>query len=184
MLLLIKKYMNKFFISFIFECGKTILLFLLGFLVLSEKISYADLKKESPKLNEEKDILMISEQFRNLRAIKGHFEGGAWNKKVDSWHSEKHLALMQLAAYAEVEQLSQTELETLLGKADKMGEKKNFPSSFWEQIEWINVEDVNASDFFENQLVMVYHLRGQHDQCVFYFLKGRVKGYGWLFAYE
>lgn len=45
-----------------------------------------------------KDLDITAGEFRRLRAVRGHFQGGRWNPDVDSWNGRKHQAMMALGA--------------------------------------------------------------------------------------
>jgi len=38
----------------------------------------------------------IADEFKKVRKIKGHFDGGAWNDEVDKWMGRKHRLMIKL----------------------------------------------------------------------------------------
>ena len=38
----------------------------------------------------------MADEFKRLRAIEGHFDGGAWNDDVDEWMGRKHRLMIEL----------------------------------------------------------------------------------------
>ena len=41
-------------------------------------------------------VEQIADEFKKVRGIKGHFEGGAWNDEANKWMGRKHRLMIEL----------------------------------------------------------------------------------------
>ena len=110
-------------------------------------------------------------EFRRLREVKGHFQGGPeWIADVDTYGGRKHVLMQSLAAA--LAKSSAARVLELLGEADAKAEPD---SPLWAQ--------VRATE--TGAYLLIYRWRGDHD--FLYFLvdgSGHVARSSWWMAYE
>lgn len=110
-------------------------------------------------------------EFRRLREVKGHFQGGPeWIPDVDTWGGRKHV-LMQSLGNALLKGTEAHVVETM-GEPDAKAEPGTL---LWRQVRAPETEGH----------LLIYRWRGDHD--FLYFLvdgSGRVARSGWWMALE
>lgn len=121
----------------------------------------------------------LSRAFRTLRAVRGHFDGGAWNDDVDRWQGRKHVVMQALAA----------RMLAVLASTARLRQQMGEPDSRWtppmaehtraiEQAQWQGAAGGEAA------MLWLYRWRGTHDQLVLAVENDRVAAVGWLYQWE
>lgn len=116
-------------------------------------------------------------QWRELRALRGHFDGAAWNADVDRWQGRKHVLMQTLAAQALDERLARDALTQRMGAPDaswRAGQPEH--ASAIEQAQWRGGTP--------GAELLVYRWRGEHDRLLFALDNGHVVATGWLMVHE
>jgi hypothetical protein len=65
----------------------------------------------------------IASEFRKVRKIKGHFDGGAWNDAVDHWMGRKHRLMIELGSRLSESKYKKDDIITQLGQPDRIAGK-------------------------------------------------------------
>jgi hypothetical protein len=70
----------------------TLLVALAAALILSAAGAASEEPVTAPKDTGFTDVPLenLAAQFREIRKIEGHFDGGTWNDEVDRWEGRKH----------------------------------------------------------------------------------------------
>lgn len=106
-----------------------------------------------------KEILGIINQYKNLKTKKGHFNGGEWNDELDKWNGKLHNIMIKLGEN--------------LGKPDyKCSDIINF----------LGDPDEIKKDIEEEHLI--YYWRGKHDYLYFICKNGFIQKSEWYYSYE
>ena len=122
----------------------------------------------------------MAAEFRELRAIPGHFGGGKPDPRVDHWQGRKHQLMQLLGPFALEQKLSLEQLEQLLGPPDRHFTPQDpHYSSFAEHIEW----QAGSGATTPGEL-LIYDFRSGHDQMIFSQQNNEVSALGWFHAYE
>ncbi len=120
----------------------------------------------------------LAADFRVLRKIKGHFDGGKWNDEVDLWMGRKHRLMLELGIRLAKGKYQKSDIIRLLDPPDQTAPKGD------ELYRRITGLPGNDSPSFAPDEYLVYYWRGTHD-----FLYCACKGNtivhcGWWHAYE
>jgi hypothetical protein len=120
----------------------------------------------------------VADEFRGLRAIKGHFEGGAWNDDLDKWMGRKHQLMIQLGERLGTGEYSRAEIVQWLALPDQIAREGD---------EFFNL--VSSLPAFEkptagSQELLIYYWRGAHDFLYFTVRGETVANAGWWYAGE
>ena len=120
----------------------------------------------------------MADEFKDLRAIEGHFDGGAWNDDVDEWMGRKHQLLIELGDTLGGGAHSRTQVIDLLGAPDAIAREGD---ALYDLIRERAEFERPAGDAYA---FLVYHWRGEHD--LFYLtVRGEtILGAGWWYAGE
>lgn len=121
-----------------------------------EKTSQPPVESEPPPANELKSL---SQQYLELRKIKGHWGGGDYVADVDSFNGRKQKVMERLG--------------------ERLGIKGN-PRS--QVIQWMGEPDVKKTEGTTEQ--WIYYWRGDHDYLIFVLDNGLVTKSEWYYAYE
>jgi hypothetical protein len=117
-------------------------------------------------------------EFRSLRAIQGHFDGGEWNDDVDRWMGKKHALMIELGERLGAGAYSRAQAVDLLGEPDAIAQEGD---ALYDQIR-------NRGEFVEppgsGYVFLVYHWRGEHDFLYLIVQGKKVVGTGWWYAGE
>ena len=117
-----------------------------------------------------------AEEFKTLRAIAGHFGGGAWNDAVDKWNGKKHQVMQELSTQVIQGDYQAEQLITLMGRPDRVwSEADEGYSHLLRHTEW---QGPAQGEFW------AYYWRGPHDQLLFALKAGKVTAAGWLLSWE
>ncbi|MDZ7296263.1 MAG: hypothetical protein ONB14_12690 [candidate division KSB1 bacterium] len=120
----------------------------------------------------------LAAEFRSLRPIKGHFEGGTWNDDVDKWMGRKHQLMIQLGSHLGSGEYSQSQVIQLLAAPDLIAHEGD---------ELYNL--VNSLPDFEKPATgpyefLIYYWRGSHDFLYFTSQGETIINSGWWYAGE
>lgn len=93
--------------------------------------------------------------FRELRPIKGQFEGGGWVEEVDAWNGRKHQLMQDIADELNRARHSEADIIQLLGEPDQTIQKgEELYSTLYPEPS--QTTGVSAQ-------ILIYHWRGNHD---------------------
>ena len=120
----------------------------------------------------------LAAEFRELRKIKGHFDGGTWNDDVDRWLGRKHRLMMELGSRLSKGKYHKHDIPRLLDPPDQSAGKGD------ELYRRVSELPGNDSLSYTPDEYLVYYWRGRHDFLYFACLDGRVAGSGWWYALE
>ena len=125
-----------------------------------------------------------AQEWRQLRLLKGHFEGGPWNEAIDRWQGRKHQLMLALAADLLSRSARTDEVLKKLGRPDaqllpRHPAYKNAASQLTSVSPAGPLTGTTGAPTF-----WLYHWRGHHDQLVFSVSQGRVSATGWLHTFE
>ncbi|MDQ1351631.1 MAG: hypothetical protein QG657_1936 [Acidobacteriota bacterium] len=99
----------------------------------------------------------LAADFRVLRKIKGHFDGGKWNDEVDLWMSRKHRLMLELGYRIPKGNYLKSDIIRLLDPPDQTAPKSD---DLYRQITGLPGND---SPSFAPDEYLVYYWRGTHD---------------------
>ncbi len=117
-----------------------------------------------------------AEQFQALRAVKGHFNGGTWNDRVDTWNGEKHQVMQSLQAQILRGEKQAADVTRLFGEPEQI-----WPESAEQYTQLVQRAQWQGRPTGE---LWAYYWRGQHDQLLIALKDGKVTAAGWLMAWE
>lgn len=120
----------------------------------------------------------LADAFKDLRAIRGQFEGGTWNDDVDRWMGKKHALMVELGDRLGGGAYSRSQVVDLLGAPDAIAREQD---ALYDQIRG-RAEFEGPSD--RGDEFLVYYWRGEHDFLSFTAQGERVLGAGWSYAGE
>jgi hypothetical protein len=103
----------------------------------------------------------LATEFRKLRKIKGHFQGGKWNKDTDGWMCRKHRVMIELGRRLVNNSFKLKDILRLLGEPDKIKHKKK-----------------------DGGETLVYYWRGNHDYLMFTCKDQLIVHSYWWYAFE
>ncbi len=132
----------------------------------------------------EGDVDRWSNEFKLLRSVHGHFDGGAWTASVDRWGGHKHQLMQCLAARAGATSVPTDRLKAWMGLPDTV-QRCPSPScdAVTREIEGTSDARSAPGNTARSQL-WVYHWRGVHDRLVFTVERGKVTGARWAYVHE
>jgi hypothetical protein len=120
----------------------------------------------------------IAAEFRNLRTIKGHFEGGTWNDDVDKWMGRKHQLMVQLGSRLGAGEYSKAQVIQWLGSPDLTARQGD---DLFDLASSLPKFEKPATGSYE---LLVYHWRGTHDFLYFTSQGETIINSGWWYAGE
>lgn len=128
-----------------------------------------------------KDVTQLSDSelpklLRELRGVKGHFEGGAWNNATDKWQGTKHVVMQRLGEKIWQEKASAAQIKQALGAPDAQ----------------LNMSDAKAKIIVEQSQwkgtpegkLWLYHWRGTHDQLAITVANKKITALAWFYQGE
>jgi hypothetical protein len=130
----------------------------------------------SPSTSEAVEV--IAEELRSLRAIKGHFEGGVWDDRVDQWGGRKQELMTQLGSRFGLGTNTNAQVVDLLGPPDQIVREGD---RLFEMVARQSIPERSAHDSLE---LLIYYWRGAHDFLYFRSNGRNILGSGWWYAYE
>jgi hypothetical protein len=131
----------------------------------------------------------MAAEFRRLRTVVGHFDGGDWNDDVDRWMGKKHALMIELGERLGAGAYSRAQAVDLLGAPDAIAQEGD---ALYDQIrnrgEFKGPADGGA-DVPRNVGLhpyefLVYHWRGEHDFLYLIAREEAILGAGWWYAGE
>jgi len=109
----------------------------------------------------------LAAQFREIRKIKGHFDGGSWNDEVDHWNGRKHRLMMELEIRLSKGKYQKSDIIRLLQPPDQTARKDD---ELYRRISQLPGNDTQSSPPDE---YLVYYWRGEHD-FLYFTCKGNI----------
>lgn len=149
-------------------------------------IASNDFEKDSKKMDfAHVPIEEIAVEFRKIRKIKGHFNGGKWNDEVDKWMGRKHRLMIELGLRISGDKYKKGDIIRLLDQPDHIVHKgddlfkliisqKKYDSSPQEY-------DSSTTTLYE---FLIYYWRGKHDFLFFTCRNSVIIQSGWWYAGE
>ncbi len=124
------------------------------------------------------DFENLAAEFRSLRTVKGHFEGGPWNADVDKWMGRKHEVMIQMASRLGTGGCRRREVIQWLGPPDLIA-REGDPT----------FDLINRSPRFGKPAkgpyeLLIYYWRGMHDFLYFTSQGETMVNSGWWYAGE
>ena len=110
----------------------------------------------------------LGAELQRLRAIPGHFGGGAWHADVDAFGGRKHVVLQQLGQ--RLATAPRARIEAVMGAPDAVAHAGD---PMWQ----LAAPAAGAT-------LLVYHWRGEHDFLYFELAGDASVRSGWWMAYE
>ncbi|KAF9899646.1 hypothetical protein BX616_002909 [Lobosporangium transversale] len=122
------------------------------------------------------EIRALGKTFQKLRKIKGHFDGGEYNKAVDAYNGEKHQVMKKLAEAFGRPSVSSVDIVSTMGPSDEI------PEHILAELKRSAPQVTPPTNF----KYLLYKWRGYHDYLWFRInLKNNhVFNSDWYFAYE
>jgi len=118
----------------------------------------------------------LAAEYRRLRLVKGHFEGGTWNDDVDKWMGRKHQLMIQLGALLGTGECSRAEVIRLLADPDRIVRAGD---ELFDLVSSLPDFEEPAAGPYE---LLIYHWRGQHDFLYFTCQGETIANSGWWYA--
>ena len=124
------------------------------------------------------DVETVAAEFRELRQVRGHFQGGEWCRDVDAWGGRKHRAMEALRQALGQPGTPLARVLSLMGTPEvRMGEPgPSLPES--EALLWRLAAPVSGEE------LLIYEWRGRHDFLYFWIRDGQVSRCDWWMALE
>jgi len=120
----------------------------------------------------------IAAEFRNLRTIKGHFEGGTWKDDVDKWMGRKHQLMIQLGSRLGAGEYSKTQIIQWLGSPDLIAREGD---DTFDLVSSLPKFEKPATGPYE---LLIYYWRGTHDFLYLTSQGESIINSGWWYAGE
>lgn len=120
----------------------------------------------------------VADEFRRLRAIRGHFDGGAWNDDVDKWMGRQHALMIELGDRLGKGVYGRTRVVDLLGAPDAIAREGD---ALYDLIRDRGEFERPAGGAYE---FLVYHWRGERDFLYMTAQGETILGAGWWYAGE
>ena len=126
-----------------------------------------------------------AQEWRHLRTVRGHFEGGSWNEPVDRWQGRKHRLMQAWAARLLTRRASESELLRTLGQPDSL--LRPADPAYASAAAALRADAEGAAQpaaLASRPELWLYNWRGSHDQLVLGVQGGHLRATGWLHAHE
>jgi hypothetical protein len=120
----------------------------------------------------------LAAEFRRLRAVQGHFQGGRWNADVDAWAGRKHQIMIELGSCLGWAGCRRGQVTDLLGPPDLLVGPGHLV--FDRVIREAEFEKPRGKPY----KLLIYYWRGAHDLLYFASSGGAILGSGWWHAYD
>lgn len=118
-----------------------------------------------------------SREYRALRSVRGHFDGGAYDETVDRWQGRKHVLMQQLAGELLRERATTAQVRERMGEPDAALDARAPANAKL-------LQRVTAEGTARPDAIWLYRWRGARDQLAFALTGGRVIATVWLYEYE
>ncbi len=133
-----------------------------------------------------------AQEWRELRRLKGHFEGEPWNEALDRWQGRKHQLMLEFAADLLRRRARTNDVLQTLGRPDaqlapqdpayeKAARQRTQVAPLLAPPAAPTVTDKRST---RAPSLWLYHWRSTHDQLVLSLHQGRVSATGWLHDFE
>jgi hypothetical protein len=160
--------------------AKRLMIVLAAALILSAAGAAGDEPVTAPKDTGFPDVPLenLAAQFREIRKIKGHFDGGTWNDDVDHWEGRKHRLMMELGIRLSTGKYQKSDIIRLLEPPDQIARKGD---ELYRRITELpgNIT-INAAPVE----YLLYYWRGTHDFLYFTCRDDALVDSGWWYAME
>lgn len=126
-------------------------------------------------------------EWRALRGVRGHFEGGAFNEAVDRWQGRKHVLMQQLAQALLAERASAAQLRARMGEPDAVLDARAPAQARLLQRAADAAVPPGAlaqRGAARPEALWLYRWRGARDQLAFALTADRVVATAWLYEWE
>ena len=123
-------------------------------------------------------IEKLAAEFKKIRKMKGHFDGGKWNPGVDQWRGRKHKLMIELGTRLANGKYHERDINNLLGQPDQNVKKGH---DLFELITGQPGYDSLTTGAYE---FLVYYWRGKHDFLFFTCQDNVIVNSGWWYAGE
>lgn len=120
------------------------------------------------------DVETTAARYRELRALRGHFDGGTWRAELDRWQGDKHRVMVRLGESLGREGVKAKEVRRLMGKPDRIA-RDDLPG--WEETR-AQLPELKTRELW------IYHWRGEHDYLAFAVDGAKVAAAQWYLAGE
>ena len=118
----------------------------------------------------------IAAEFRSLRTLKGHFEGGIWNDDLDKWMGRKHQLMIQLGSRLGAGEYSKAQVIQLLAPPDLTASEGD---DLFDLVSSLPEFEKPATGPYE---FLIYYWRGMHDFLYFTSQGETIIVSGWWYA--
>jgi hypothetical protein len=118
----------------------------------------------------------IAAEFRSLRTIKGHFEGGTWNDDLDKWMGRKHQLMIQLGSRLGTGEYSKAQVIQLLAPPDLTAREGD---DLFDLVNSLPEFEKPATGPYD---LLIYYWRGTHDFLYFTSRGQTIINSGWWYA--
>jgi hypothetical protein len=118
----------------------------------------------------------IAAEFRSLRTLKGHFEGGTWDDDLDKWMGRKHQLMIQLGSRLGAGQHSKAQVIQLLAPPDLTASEGD---DLFDVVSSLPEFEKPATGPYE---LLIYYWRGMHDFLYFTSQDETIINSGWWYA--
>jgi hypothetical protein len=120
----------------------------------------------------------LAAEFRRLRAVQGHWQGGPANPEVDAWNGRKHQVMIELGSALGGGECGREQAIELLGPPDLIAGRGD--TEFDVVSRQYDFQAPTVADY----KLLIYQWRGTHDYLYFVVDDQTVFGSGWWYAYE
>lgn len=118
----------------------------------------------------------IAAEFRSLRTLKGHFEGGTWNDDLDKWMGRKHQLMIQLGSRLGAGEYSKAQVIQLLAPPDLVASEGD---DLFDLVNSLAEFEKPSTGPYE---LLIYYWRGRHDFLYFTSQGETIVNSGWWYA--
>jgi hypothetical protein len=121
-------------------------------------------------------LVDIAAEFRSLRTIKGHFEGGTWDDDLDKWMGRKHQLMIQLGSRLGTGEYSEAQIIQLLAPPDLTAREGDALFDLVGSLAEFEEPTTGPYD------LLIYYWRGSHDFLYFASRGQTIISSGWWYA--
>lgn len=120
----------------------------------------------------------IAAEFRTLRKLKSHFNGGTWNNDADRWNGRKHRLMIEMKARLFKNHNRKSDVIRLLDSPDRITRKGD---TLFHRL--IDTTRNDTSPLIPDEL-LIYYWRGEHDFMFFSCKDSTIQNCRWWHAWE
>lgn len=118
----------------------------------------------------------IATEFKSLRTVRGHFDGGSWNEDLDEWMGRKHYLMIQLGSLLGAGDYGKAQVLQLLDPPDLVVHQGD---DLFDQVNSLAEFERPSTGSYE---LLIYYWRGPHDYLYFTSQDGAIISSGWWYA--